>query len=368
MLARARLVTLAAALPAATALLLALPLVGVGATSTAIAGPCANHCYGIVEWDNIRVNGGLTYLTENCMNVPRPDTDFVDNEMWVDFSSNTWTEAGENYGVANGANKRFFWADQRPGNDYHEHYASYGPNTGQVYGDQIRWAGYPQAWDVSVGGFNGTSTGQPGPATHLQAGLETTDHNSSESAFQSGLAWYSTPDNAKHSPWGNSTYRYITPNSGVSVDWNTYPSSFGVGINSCLSSAAAPTGMPPAPPTGTTLTQPQLRDLATSFAARLGEPAPSNILAVETTRAAAVPTISGGETVNDPQAAPGRDVFAITAVGQFHADFAARPPGAAAPTGNALELVVDAHTGEITDWGLNAVAPSLASAGTITRP
>ena len=97
-----------------------------------------------------------------------------------------------------------------------------------------------------------------------------------------------------------------------------------------------------------------------------GDFAPSWITAVLTTHAKALTSATPGDFV------PGADgvrVFLITMRGHFAANAAPGPPGAAAPTGRYLSLVVDAKTFQVLDSGLSPKPPpvSPASLGPVTN-
>lgn len=297
------------------------------------------------------------------MTVPNGKVDFVDNETWVNFGPRFWTEAGMNYGANASPRRRFFWADKRPnGGGYHEHYARYGPALSTAYGAKIDHSGY-QRWYVSVGGFSGISGHQPGPSSLLQAGLETTTGAADERGKQTGLAWFGTQENAEHSDWGSTSYRYQT--SPASISWLTFAQSFTVAIGACSSTATtlSPSASVDINPSGGKLTPEQLRSIAYAVATENGDASPSNIQALETTRGTAVSLTAPGSEISGGDA--GDDVFAITATGQFAALFGNRPPDAPPPTGNALSIVVDAYTGEVLDYGISDLVPPLDSIGTV---
>ena len=96
-----------------------------------------------------------------------------------------------------------------------------------------------------------------------------------------------------------------------------------------------------------------------------GDPAPAWITAVLTTRAKALTSATPGDYV------PGSavvQVFLITMRGHFTAAEASGPPGAKAPTGRYLSLVIDARTFQGLDFGISPKPPpvSPASLGPVT--
>jgi hypothetical protein len=96
-----------------------------------------------------------------------------------------------------------------------------------------------------------------------------------------------------------------------------------------------------------------------------GDRDPAWITAVMTTRAKALTSATPGDDV------PGSSrvrVFLITMRGHFTAKDASRPPGAKAPTGRYLSLVIDAKTFRGLDFGISPTPPPVppASLGPVT--
>jgi len=110
----------------------------------------------------------------------------------------------------------------------------------------------------------------------------------------------------------------------------------------------------------------RLTALAHRAAAANGDPAPAWITAVMTTRAKALTSATPGDFV------PGSDqvrAFLITMCGHFTAKEASRPPGAKAPAGRYLSLVVDVKTFQVLDFGIAPKPPPVppASLGPVTH-
>jgi hypothetical protein len=127
----------------------------------------------------------------------------------------------------------------------------------------------------------------------------------------------------------------------------------------CGRSAAA-TGAPvPA------LAIPRLTAIAHRAAAINGDPGPAWIAAVLTTRAKALTSAAPGDYV--PGSAHVK-VFLITMRGHFIARDATGPPGAKAPAGRYLSLVIDARTFQSLDFGIGPKPPPVlpASLGPVT--
>ncbi|MHB8600444.1 MAG: hypothetical protein ACYDER_27005 [Ktedonobacteraceae bacterium] len=117
---------------------LALPLIFQGITSPPANAEAlyscgsrtsTNHCYAVQNWSG-GVNGSRTHIFTNQL---FPGDCFVTDEMWLGYQSgntNYWVEAGE---VANDAigqgSELLFWADQRPGGGYTNHFGQYLSNS-----------------------------------------------------------------------------------------------------------------------------------------------------------------------------------------------------------------------------------------------
>ncbi len=110
---------------------------------------------------------------------------------------------------------------------------------------------------------------------------------------------------------------------------------------------------------------PRLAAIAYRAATINGDPSPAWIAAVLTTRAKALTSATPGDYV--PGSAHVK-VFLITMRGHFIARDATGPPGAKAPTGRYLSLVIDARTFQGLDFGIGPKPPPVlpASLGTVT--
>lgn len=93
--------------------------------------------------------------------------------------------------------------------------------------------------------------------------------------------------------------------------------------------------------------QKNLKDGALQVAANLGESRPSAIRFVKTTRKAAAKFLDSSRVDSDDAS------YVVIMHGSFTHDKAFMPPGAKAPTGNTLALVVRASDGAVTDLVLN---------------
>jgi hypothetical protein len=131
--------------------------------------------------------------------------------------------------------------------------------------------------------------------------------------------------------------------------------------------AAAGCGRPPAA-AGTPVPAAaigRLTAIAHRAASINGDPAPAWITVGMTTRAKALAAATPGDYV--PGSAHVR-VFLITMRGHFTAGEVSVPPGAKAPAGRYLSMVIDARTFQGLDFGIGRTPPPvpLASLGPIT--
>jgi hypothetical protein len=109
----------------------------------------------------------------------------------------------------------------------------------------------------------------------------------------------------------------------------------------------------------------RLTAIARRAASGNGDPSPAWITAVETTRAKALTSATPGDSV--PGSAHVK-VFLITMRGHFTDTAAPGPPGAKAPAGQYLSLVIDARTFQGLDFGISPQPPPVppASLGPVT--
>src|SRR5215475_12992676 len=103
----------------------------------------------------------------------------------------------------------------------------------------------------------------------------------------------------------------------------------------------------------------RLDAIARGFATANGDARPLSISAVTTTHARALTSATPGDA--EP-ASGGLVVYLITMHGHFTGNMAAVPPGAKAPTGAYLSIVINARTFKIMDWGLSPGAPRVSPA------
>ena len=134
-----------------------------------------------------------------------------------------------------------------------------------------------------------------------------------------------------------------------------------VAIASGQPGANAAAGSVNAPPTTVAgLTETQVMSIAIQGATAAGDPKPTDIAHSTGTRAQAN-LLAAGETVPGDQPS-----LLIVEHGRFIASNAPTPPGAPAPTGTVLTLVVDQATGQVTDTGIQGSTPDLHELGAVT--
>ena len=108
------------------------------------------------------------------------------------------------------------------------------------------------------------------------------------------------------------------------------------------------------------LTERQILRIALRAAAVSGDPNPSLIQHSAGTRYAA-------NAVSSDDRVPGSAwSYLIAERGTFIAQYASRPPGAAAPRGSVITLIVNATTGLVSDYGISNDYPPLAKLGPVT--
>jgi hypothetical protein len=192
------------------------------AAAARVAGPARSdhatnncrpsHCYATTELIVKRpegFNGAYATLMSNCMAVPHPNHNFIDNEIWVVSKGYFWVETGITIGSAAVGgfypSAVWFWVDNRPHGGYHEHYGD-AATLGQSQAVAIRYAGPGPTWKIS-GGISGTSTESiPVPAYFLEGGVESTSFRNTTfgSISQAG---YWDPHDAAHDGWFTETTR-----------------------------------------------------------------------------------------------------------------------------------------------------------------
>jgi hypothetical protein len=101
----------------------------------------------------------------------------------------------------------------------------------------------------------------------------------------------------------------------------------------------------------------QIKQMALKFAATMGDPNPTAIEYAHGKRQQVVFAFSEDEVPDNTE------VDAIVIHGRFVAKDAPVPTGESPPTGSVAILVVNAVTGEITDFGIQQETPNLSAFG-----
>lgn len=288
----------------------------------------------------------------DCLSVANTATQFANYEMWVKtntpkVSFDTWVEIGMTSGTLQGGYRGllWYWADKRPNNSYYEHYLGKA-KVRRTTNVNVTYAGGSK-WNVYLGkAYAGTSSSNGVNGLSVDTGAETTTTrttvNGSSGNFQyKNGAWH---------PVTPSVYR----SSNSKGLWSTYATRGYFWANTgCGGFGAQPEK--PAPdtpiPAKRSAAERMLGEIGRSAAARTGERHPQGLSYVRTTRQRAA--AATGSRVNSDEA-----VFVIQLRGNFTAP---RHPVAGKSdrpvTGRTLTVVVDAATGQITDWGLAPGAP-----------
>jgi hypothetical protein len=317
------------------------------------------HCYGVVDWVGAPQNSGaVATISTTCLSGPNDVNNFADEEIWEgtnnDPNGGSWVEEGLSYGEINGQARGgpfWFWADQRPGYNYFEHYvstASYGTN----YVAKIKYNG-SSSWGVYRGAtLLGSSTPNPAWSQYMATGIEETNDTYSISGQSSALGWYTTA-NTLISIWQNGGNHPVLyeDHPPVSVYWisTNHTADYDAGACGGLSATA----------TSTAATPTDLSSVVASVAASFGD---SNATAqsVRTTRSRAN-ALSSGAIVDTDQ-----PVDLVILRGSFVGHNARVPRGQPLPVGSYLVLVVDAATNLVLDSGVTDRTIDLAPFGPST--
>lgn len=330
------------------------------------------------------------YVKSTDLNSPNHEL-FVDNDMWIvqpgaTFSNTYWVEAGIITGLTHCCqyqNFEFFWGDHRPGQGLFMDHVEGPAQSYTNYFDEI----YKQDsthWGITIGGHTAQSTNNTMQPTLIRTGTEEDYSGNSACSEQSSLD-YQLAGQSAHTGWSN-----VNGNADTLVDnppygaWQSLNNSFydwsgsSESQSGCASSLGFTPSLPPlaqtlsnsstsaspAPSspavTGPPLTESQISQSAREFAASMGDTSPTSIEHVEGPRQSTVFALSGDEVSTNP------DVYAIVMRGNFVAHNVPLPWGVGAPNGSVLTLVIDATTGQLTDFGLENQAPDLASLGPVT--
>jgi len=166
-----------------------LPALGIATIAAAVLtastarAQCA-HYYGILQAGALPTsaeNGGQVDIYTSVLYAASCGN-FVNHEFWysnIDFegANGYWIEVGFKDGLTSGGgcvDDVDFWADNRNGGGYNEHYPGNGWNFNEYYDAEVQWSGSACQWNVILGGVHiGTSTSNClGSGRSLNAGIE----------------------------------------------------------------------------------------------------------------------------------------------------------------------------------------------------
>ncbi len=374
----------------------------------------SKHCYGLgrlYQNNNLHAVGANLYV--DCLAVTNRSTDFVNMEMWLTtqntrpLNQQNWVEAGMTSGTlysSPGHEKGFiwYWADSYTNlGHYYEHYIG-GATAGSTTNVTFNWEG-PQTWGVYKGGKRVGGSGVGAYPGDVDLGAESTTYQTA--VWGHGLDWQ----------YKNiaGTWNWVSPSIVTTGSTIKAAAASGSGRAHARVNVSTPTwkcgGKPPALRTAVaadaaTLLQTDegtdelLRDKAAQVAAAVGADDLGAIRYVKSTREAAVSrtsetsvqqssddTSTGDPATTDPTAtdpsgtdpdgadptaadptadssapADDRAVYVVQTEGSFVKDVGHDKDPV---QGNVLEMVIDAQTGELTDWGILRDTNGFASLG-----
>ena len=208
------------------------------------------HCYAFAYWSHSGLYGGQVDIHPQCMTGGTSAHDFLNNEMWVHWSTTpvTWIETGlgDAYGVS--PKPRFFEArkyldaSQPTGANYQEvddPNSAHQPQIGDTFNFSVtKLPGVNDStWSVKAQSTTDSSLvwsppnygDMAGTADILETGLEASFNGSQNAASSSDLYWKDAP--SWHADWLPSPSLHA--DSGTSAAWNTVGSHVHYGTGSC---------------------------------------------------------------------------------------------------------------------------------------
>jgi hypothetical protein len=354
----------------AAALLAVAGLVTFGPPAGAITGcpsGTVSHCYAIgrmgQNWTGtfVPINAISGDLVVNCLGVNQY-TDFVNYETWLDTNLNVdpvgayWVEEGAKFGIGvTGADEGFqwFWADNRPGGGYWEHYLG-GASLNTFTNVRFTWQSGTGNWYVYLAGnYEGTSVNNGAWGGGSDTGIEAT---TASATFEGWTRWWQYADpswnwhNVSAAGDGEAVYGPLNVNGYiVGASPGDEPVQIGQGSNYCTPGTLAVARRHATTAAG-------LRALALHASQVNGDSAPQSIQYVRTTRSR-IAAFTGRSRAAD---AP---VYVIQLQGHFDGAYASVPHGHARPSGTTMIIVVNARTGQVTDAGITKKAANLSAFG-----
>lgn len=326
-----------------------------------------SHCYAIgrmgENWTGnfVPINAIGGDLVVNCLAVNQ-STDFVNYETWLDTNLNVdpvgsyWVEEGAKFGIGvTGADEGFqwFWADNRPGGGYFEHYLG-GASLDAFTNVSFYWVPGTGNWDVYLAGnYQGTSVNNGAYGGGSDTGVEAT---TASVGFEGWTRWWQYADpswnwhNVSAAGDGVTTFGPVNVNNYIVGDSPGDDSvQIGQGGNACTAGTLAVAHRYATTPAG-------LRTLAMHASVVNGDGAPTQVQYVKTasSRIAAFTGDRHGASV---------PVDVIQLRGHFDGAYASVPRGYTRPSGTTMIIVVNAQTGQVTDAGITHKAADLSALG-----
>jgi hypothetical protein len=362
--------------------------VGSGNTAQAAPGPgnCgtlsdfSTHCYAAAAQGTrasslpVYMSGVGADLEVDCLAVANDADEFANWEMWISTNdtdpnstadSGYWVEEGYTAGTVydargNYAGFQWFWADNRPGGGYNEHFIQWA-TAYQYKNVTFTYEGGPN-WGVYLGGtLVGQSIDNGAYAGGTEIGAEmAVDGNGQTHAhaqnwqYTNGGAW----------SWVDPTFTgYYNNVPSFVLTWAYAPT--GVTVHTPLQPCGTTPQVAQQAPaaTGSALSLAAIRSITagatTSYATTA---APTSTTTVQTTRGSA--NALYGSEVNGAAAA--EPVYLVQELGSFSTSRVSPDGGAVhAINGNAMHFVISATTGQVLDWGITG-AVNLAPLGSVT--
>jgi len=342
-----------------------------------------DNCYAqgrLYQYNNLQAVGGN--LEVDCLAVINRAKDFANMEMWLHTATNrpqiperNWVEEGMTSGTlysSPGHEQGFiwFWADNYGDTgQYFEHYIQ--PASVNTYTNvTFRWQSNAK-WGIYRANVKvGESGAGPYPGESDLGGESTTY----QAAIWGHGVDYQYQDAAGTWHWIKPATYTLGPTIKVSVPAGTGRAAAKVNISTptwvCGGSppAIATPATAPAEDPATLLkteagTTSLLRSQMALAAATLGVPSTGSVTYVKSTRDAAAAHISNAGVMTDSGVSDTRPVYVVQTHGSFTKAFG---DGRAPVTGDVLEIVVDAQTGLITDWGITRDTNGFESLGIST--
>jgi len=176
----------------------------------------AQHRYGYA-YQNGTFAGAEATLTIDCLSVPNPTTDFINNDLWM-VRGSEWVEAGIIQGwfradPAGGSftatTPHFFWGDNNSAG-YYSHLGPEAPASVNHVSRIRQDVPGTGKWNVTIGGYTGTSRTIFTTAATIETGTEETTIDGRATNAEAGLAYW-TSSGSRVGQWGNAQLVQSSP-------------------------------------------------------------------------------------------------------------------------------------------------------------